>query len=121
MPKKILVIDDEPEIAELVQDCLEGRGFQILKAAHADEGMAIAQREKPDLILLDILLPKIGGLECLKLLKQKFPDAVVVILSGIQNESVAKEAIMRGAYDYITKPFDLEKFEDQILTQIFPS
>lgn len=120
MAKKILIIDDEPDIAELIRDCLTDKGFQVFSSVTADEGINIAVKEKPGLILLDILLPKIDGLECLRLLKQKVPDTLVVILSGVQNEDIGKEAIRRGAYDYITKPFELSQFEEQILNQIFP-
>ncbi|MSR77441.1 MAG: response regulator [Candidatus Omnitrophica bacterium] len=119
MVKKILVIDDEPDIGELIRDCLSFKDLEVFIAPNAEEGIALAQKEKPDLILLDILLPKVGGLECLRRLKQTLPDVVVVVLSGVQDENIATEAIRRGAYDYITKPFNLSQFEKQILPRIF--
>ena len=116
--KKILVIDDEPIAGALIRDFLEGRDYKVLVATQAPVGLEIASKEKPDLVLLDMLMPKISGLECLERIKKESPETIVIILSGLQNEEIAKQALALGAYDYIIKPFDLRAIEN-LLARIF--
>lgn len=120
MNRKILIIDDEFDICDLIKDCLDDKGYTVFTATDAKEGLEIFAVENPHLVLLDILLPGIGGLECLRRIKEQSPETIVVILSGMKDEGTAKEAIRRGAYDYVTKPFDLSHFENEILSRIFP-
>ena len=121
MKKKILIIDDEPEIGEIVKDFLNDLNYTTMIAGDATEGLALAQSEKPDLVLLDILMPQISGMECLKQIKELRPETIVVVISGLQDEQLAKQAIRRGAYDYIVKPFDLNFLQNNLLARIFPA
>ena len=118
--KKILIIDDDISVGEVLKDFLDELGYRTFYAADAKNGIIIAERERPDLILLDVLMPQIGGLEALKRIKEILPDVIVVVMSGLQDEQVAKQAIRRGAYDYITKPFDLIYVQSNLLARIFP-
>ena len=117
--KKIVVIDDEPEVCDLLKDFLELNGYQASVANRAADGLKIIEKESPDLVLLDIVMPQIDGLECLARIKKIKPDVIVVIISGLQDEKIAKEAIRRGAYDYIAKPFDFTYLRNNVLSRIF--
>lgn len=119
MSKKILVIDDEMDMGEIVKDYLEEYGYETMIAVEAVQGLEIVEKEKPQVILLDVLMPEISGIECLQKIKEVSPEAIVIIVSGMQDEQIAKEAIRYGAYDYITKPFDLEYLRTSILGRIF--
>ena len=119
--KKILVIDDELSIGELVKDFLDDSGYQTFIATDALTGLEIVKKEKPDLVFLDVLMPRVGGLECLRRIKEISRDTIVVVVSALQDEEIAKQAIRRGAYDYLTKPFDLAYLQDNLLPRIFPS
>ncbi len=121
MEKKILVIDDELSIGELIKDFLDGSGYTTFIATNAMQGIEIVRAERPALVLVDILMPEISGLECLKRIKQLYPETIVIIVTGLQDEQVAKQAIRQGAYDYILKPFNLDYLEKSILSRIFPS
>lgn len=119
MNKKILVVDDEADICNLLRHFLEQHGFKTYTATDPEEGLRIFDRERPYLVLLDILMPKVSGMDCLGDILKKEPKTIVVILSGVKDEAVAKGAILEGAYDYISKPFDWKQFEEQILTRVY--
>lgn len=116
--KKILVIDDEPSIGRLIQDFLTSRGFSVLTAQEGARGIEILERERPDLVFLDVLMPKMNGLEVLKRIKMKLPSCAVIMLSAVQEEETAREAIRLGAYDYLTKPVDLVRLENEFVRRI---
>ena len=117
--RKILVIDDEPEVCELLADFLKIHGYEALTAIRALAGLAIAEKEKPELVLLDIMMPEIDGLECLQRILKSSPESLVIMVSGLKDEKIAKEAILRGAYDYLAKPFDLDYLKNNLLARIF--
>ena len=117
--KKILVIDDEPEVGELLADFLGMHGYQVLTAVRAGDGLEKVKTEKPTVVLLDIMMPQIDGLECLQRIRKTSPETIVIIISGIKDEKIAQEAIRRGAYDYVAKPFDLVFLKDNLLARIF--
>lgn len=118
--RKILIIDDEEAMAELLEDYLRINGFTVSKALNAEDGIQMAEELQPDLILLDVMMPRIGGLDCLKMLKKVYAEAIVIMVSGVHDDGVAKKALSQGAYDYITKPIDFTYFKDNILSSIFP-
>lgn len=118
--KTILVIDDEILIGELVCDYLGGMGFRTVRASGAKEGLQLAEIENPHLILLDVLMPEMSGIECLQIIRKSNPDAIVVMATAVHDENTAKQAIQYGAYDYITKPIDFQYLKENILSRIFP-
>ena len=103
----VLLIEDEKAIAELVKYNLDKEGFRVLTASKGDEGLSRAQKEKPDLILLDLMLPEMGGLEICKTLKQNYKTASVpiIILTAKSEETDRVLGLELGADDYVTKPF----------------
>lgn len=117
--KKILIIDDEPDISEALQGFLEISGYMVLTAARAVEAMTILELERPKVVILDVVMPDMDGIECLKSIRKNYPETIVIVVSGLQNESIAKEAIRYGAYDYVAKPYDFHHLQNNILRRIF--
>jgi|SRR5689334_18715896 len=104
MSKKILVIDDEPKIVEICQDYLKAAGFDVVTAADGPRGLAAARREKPDLIVLDLMLPGMDGLDVCRTLRRE-SDTPIIMLTARVEESDKLVGLELGADDYITKPF----------------
>jgi len=104
MSAKILVVDDEPSILDLVVAYLEKEGYEVLTAVDGVSGLKIARRQKPDLIVLDILLPGIDGLEVLAQLRRE-SDVYVIMLTAKTEETDKIVGLSVGADDYLTKPF----------------
>src|SRR5687767_15930088 len=110
MPKsRILVIDDEAEIRRSVRMILEYDGYDVLEASSGPEGVALAEKESPDLIFLDVKMPGMDGLEALQRIKTTNDAVPVVIISGHGTVTTAVEATKLGAFDFIEKPLASER------------
>jgi DNA-binding NtrC family response regulator len=107
MKHNILVVDDEAEICDLLQTFLTQEGYQVFTATNGVEAITLGKQNEPDLALLDIKMPGMDGIEVLRKLKKLRRDMGVIMLTGYGNLGTAKEAMRLGAYDYLTKPFDL--------------
>lgn len=108
MPR-ILIIDDEKSIRRTLREILEYENFKVEEAQDGLEGLTMAQKEKFDIILCDIKMPKMDGMEALEKLMEAAVDAPVVMISGHGNIETAVEAVKKGAYDFIQKPLDLNR------------
>jgi len=106
---KVLIIDDEEGIRSSLKMLFEYEGYEVVLAANGEAGLKIADREDPDLILLDIKMPQMDGMEVLKRLKAQEPSPPVVILSGHGTVQTAVEATKLGAFDFIEKPPETER------------
>jgi len=106
--KRILVIDDLPENVFMLQDRLEHEGYEILTAYDGKSGIEKAQTELPDLILLDVMMPGINGIEVCKTLvnNKKTSDIPIILVTAKTGAEDTKEGLDAGAYDYIKKPFN---------------
>ncbi|GMR25003.1 MAG: hypothetical protein BMS9Abin39_0277 [Ignavibacteria bacterium] len=106
--KRILVIDDLPENVFMLQERLEHEGYEILTAYDGKGGIEKAQSELPDLILLDVMMPDINGLEVCKTLvnNEKTSDIPIILVTAKTGAEDTKEGLNAGAYDYIKKPFN---------------
>lgn len=106
--KRILVIDDLPENVFMIQDRLENEGYEILTAYDGKSGIEKAQTELPDLILLDVMMPGINGIEVCKTLvnNKKTSDIPIILVTAKTGAEDTKEGLDAGAYDYIKKPFN---------------
>lgn len=117
MGGRILVIDDEPHLVEVLANRLQASHYEVMTAVTGREGLEKAQKEKPNLILLDILMPDIDGYQLLQSLKEKAETKgiPVVILTVKKWSEDIQRAMSAGAVDYVVKPFDsknlLEKIE----------
>jgi len=105
--KKILVVDDEYNIRDVLKMFLSDLGYTVSTAAGLTETVGKLNRELPDIVFLDIVLPESNGLEILKLIKQFKKETIVIMMSGYGDEDDAKASLKLGAFDYITKPFDM--------------
>jgi DNA-binding response OmpR family regulator len=105
----ILVVDDEPPIRDLLTKFLSSRGFHVHAAQDGPTALALAERERPKLIVLDIDMPGMTGIEVLRKLRAKNYTGGVMMLTGSQDTSLLKEALALGSLDIIGKPFDLER------------
>jgi len=102
---RILVIDDEAAIRDSLRMTLEYEGYEFIGAATGQEGLALAERESPDLVLLDVKMPGMDGLEVLDRLRSMNDGIPIVVISGHATISTAVEATKKGAFDFIEKPF----------------
>ena len=104
MPRKILVIDDEPKIVELCSDYLRAAGFEIITAGDGLQGLALAHSQKPDLIVLDLMLPGMDGLDFCRSLRHDSNIPIIMLTARIE-ETDKLIGLELGADDYMTKPF----------------
>src|SRR5690606_9798412 len=109
MKARVLVIDDEQAIRESMRMILEYEGYDVLQAGSAQEGIALVERDEPDLVFLDIKMPGMDGLEALGRIKATHESLPVVIVSGHGTVSTAVEATRKGAFDFIEKPLERDR------------
>ena len=106
---RILVIEDEPRILEFLARGLEAEGFSVLGARDGQEGLRLAEKTACDLVILDLLLPRLDGLSVLRALETARPDLPVVIVSARADLKTKLNGFDLGARDYLTKPFSLDE------------
>lgn len=109
MNKTILIVDDEESICQALGGILTDEGYEVMKAGSAEEALRLIEDEQPNLVLLDIWLPEMDGIEALKLIKSSYPQIQVVMMSGHGTIETAVKATKFGAFDFIEKPLSLEK------------
>ncbi len=109
MAYSVLVIDDEEGIRETLKGILEDEGYEVLVAEDAEEGLRLFDRESVDLVLLDIWLPGMDGIEALRLMRDLRPHTPVIMISGHGTIELAVKASKLGAYDFLEKPLSLER------------
>lgn len=108
MKTKILVIEDEISIQVLLQHVLESNGYEVLIANDSKEGLQFLEHNTFDIVCTDIMLPYINGLDLCKIIREKYPEILVIVVSS-QSQKNEKDKVMEsGAHGYITKPFDVE-------------
>ena len=112
--KKILVIDDDVHISDMIEEALTKEGYSILKAYSGTEAMYVLSKTSPDLILLDLMLPGLSGEELLP----KIKDIPVIVISAKLDVDNKVRLLLDGAADYITKPFDLSELKARIIVAL---
>ena len=105
----ILVIDDEPGIRATVQDILEDEGYLALTAEDGLAGLELLKRESVDVVVLDVWLPRMGGIDVLKAIRADYPAVEVIVISGHASIDMAVNAVKLGAFDFIEKPLSIER------------
>jgi len=108
--KKILVVEDDLVSQRVVSARLEINGYDVITAQDGEEGLKKARSEKPDLLVLDLMLPKMTGYEVCRMLKfdDKYKNIPIIVLSSLDQQDEREKAIKGGADAYFIKPFDLE-------------
>jgi two-component system alkaline phosphatase synthesis response regulator PhoP len=106
MTIKILTVDDEPDVRRLIEVKLKKAGFEVITAADGEEGVEKAKAESPDLILMDVMMPKMDGYTAVQKIKTEMdPAPLVMMLTAKGSEDDVMQGLVGGADDYITKPF----------------
>lgn len=113
----VLVIDDEPPIRRLLRTTLTAQDYRVIEAADGNEGLRLLQHEKPDVLVVDLGLPDIDGLELIRRIRAESPVPIVV-LSSRDDEKGKVEALDLGADDYVTKPFGMEELVARLRTAL---
>lgn len=109
MAAKILVVDDEPKIVSMLRKFLVAEGFTVVEALDGEDALSVFRKEKPDLLILDVMLPGIDGLEVLKRVRKEKEDIPVIMLTARSEEVDRVLGLGLGADDYVTKPFSLRE------------
>jgi DNA-binding NtrC family response regulator len=112
--RKILVVDDEQNMRIALYEALSRNGHQVVLAEDGQKALELVEKEAPALVITDIKMPRLDGLELLRRLKEKHPELPVIIMTGYATINSAVEALKHGASDYILKPFPVEVIEDTV-------
>jgi DNA-binding response OmpR family regulator len=115
---RVLVVDDEPDIRETLTDLLVADGYQVTTAVDGAAALSCVVEQRPDLVLLDVDMPRLRGVEALVAIRALSPTTQVIMMSGKADLEEAKRALAAGAFDYVTKPFDLAYLDRAIRTAI---
>jgi two-component system response regulator (stage 0 sporulation protein F) len=115
---KLLIVDDEIDIREFAQNFFRKRNINVLTAAGGREAIHLIEQEKPDLVLLDVRMEEMTGLEVLKNLRQNKNDVKVIMVTGVDNGEAVKEAHDLGITGYIHKPLVLDELEKVVLAEL---
>jgi len=118
MPKKLLIVDDEVEICEFLKSFFEDRDFKVSTAHSGEQAVRGVEDFKPSVVLLDIQMPGMDGLQALKKIKENFPKTKVIMVTAVETQDKIEEAMRYGADNYITKPLSLEYLEKDVQEKI---
>ena len=118
--KTVLVVDDEQDILDLVRFRLEHDGYRVLTASDGQTGLTLAQQERPDLCILDVMMPKLSGLEVLARLRADPATAAtrVILLTARGQDADIDRGFELGAHDYVTKPFSPKELRRRVHAQL---
>lgn len=114
----ILIVDDEPEVCGFLKEFLEMKGYAVRTALSGTEALQCVQEQPPDLMLLDIKMPGMDGLETLRRIRAVNRTLSVIMLTGVSDEEIAQQTIREGAQDYLVKPLNLSYLELTILAEL---
>jgi DNA-binding NtrC family response regulator len=117
MLRKVLVVDDDPQACDILRKFLVGKGYNTVEAYSGDKALAVFSQERPDAVLLDIVMPGMDGVETLRELKDLDPSVNVIMVTAVQDEEVAKQAKVDGALEIMNKPINVYRLEN-LLTSI---
>jgi DNA-binding NtrC family response regulator len=114
LPILLLAIDDDPQSLEFVKDALAQENLEILTTTDPELGLELVLRRHPQIVLLDLMMPKIGGMELLERILEVDPGTNVMLMTGHYSTEAAVEAIQKGAYDYLNKPLSVDKLRQRV-------
>ncbi|HSC41071.1 MAG: response regulator [Betaproteobacteria bacterium] len=116
-PPLLLLVDDEVGVRESLK-MVFSKSYRLLEADNVDGALAQVRNARPDLVLLDVLMPKTDGIEVLRRIKEIHPDCAVIILTGVNSQQLATKASDFGAFDFIGKPFDVIELRQKVARAI---
>ena len=112
---RILIVDDEQSVREVLSEYFIEQGYSVEYAGGGEEALALVQRSTPDLVLLDVRMPGIDGVETLRRIREIAPDVAVIMVTANEDVGLARETLKLGALDYVAKPFDFVYLERAIM------
>ena len=112
--RRVLVIDNEDDARRLCEELLTGEGYEVYSATDTSSGLEMVKNLKPDMVIMDLHLPEINGIEGLRRIKNMKEETLTVLVTSRGTMDTVKEAMRHGAYYYITKPFDIELVKEVI-------
>lgn len=118
---RILIVDDEQSVREVLSEYFTEQGYSVESADGGEEALAAVQRSTPDLVLLDVRMPGIDGVETLRRLRKIAPDLSVIMVTANEDVGLARETLKLGALDYVAKPFDFVYLERAIMAGLAQS
>jgi DNA-binding NtrC family response regulator len=107
--ERVLIVDDEEQMRELLAKVLEKNGYQVTTAGDGGQALALLEKEPMDLVVTDVRMPGLDGMEALRAIKELSPEIVVIIMTAFGSIDQAVQAVKEGAYDYINKPFKIDE------------
>src|SRR5437868_1112926 len=113
-PLRALVVDDEPRLRQVLVRLMQRDGYDAVDAANAEEAIALLERSEAALIVSDLRMPGMGGVELLRTVRTRWPDTAVVMISAANDVDVAVSCLAMGAMDYLTKPFHLDEVRARV-------
>src|ERR1700744_4670444 len=116
-PAKILIVDDEPQITRVLRTALSTQGYSLRIAADGVEGMETVHTWKPDLVITDVSMPQMNGLELCREIRA-VSQIPIIVLSGRNSDITKVEALDAGAYDYVPKPFSIQELQARVRAQL---
>lgn len=115
---RILVVDDEGPVREVLCEYFAERGYAVSSAADGQEALAAFAHERPNVVLLDVRMPGLDGVQVLRRFREADPDVAVIMVTANDDETVARETLSIGAFDYVAKPFDFEHLNRMVATAV---
>lgn len=109
MKLKLLLVDDEKDFVDTLAERLQLRGYQVLTASDGESALQIFENDLPHLVVLDLLMPGISGLDVLQQMKVRVPQLPVILLTGRGSAAEGAEGMQMGAYDYLMKPVNIDE------------
>lgn len=115
---KVLVVDDEPEVRQVLLEFLSSRGYDVTAASGGAEAVALVESVRPDLVLLDVAMPEMDGVETLRRIVAIEPSLAVIMVTANADIGVTSKLLALGAVDYVPKPFDLDYLDQAVSIQV---
>ncbi len=113
-PTRCLIVDDEPRLRHVLARVMRGDGFDCIEAGNGVEAMAVLEHEPVTLVLTDLRMPRMDGIELLRQVRARYPDVAVMLITGVADVDAAVSCLAIGAMDYLTKPFHLEEVRARV-------
>ncbi len=120
-PRRILIVDDDTSIVGLLQQFFESTGYHVEFALHGGDALTLIQHDPPDVVLLDIAMPGLDGVQVLQRILALEAAPPVIIVTGHEEGALSVQTRAMGAFDYITKPFDLSRLSRAVAAALAPA
>jgi DNA-binding NtrC family response regulator len=114
MAEKVLIVDDDKAFLQILAERMQNRGMEVSTAESAAEALKMLEKESYDAVLLDLMMPEMGGIEALQVMRKKQPEVQVIFVTGHPSVSKGVEAMKLGAMDFIPKPIDMAELTEKI-------